>query len=269
SDILGLVLLCLAFLLLASLFSFDKFDLASVRTPPNRPAANWIGPFGASLADRLFFTFGAGAYLLPMLLLGFGLAQFLPFLSYLRRRWPWALLLLLTCSAALDLGTDTAALDKLARGVGSPAAGHLERLSLNINAPSAGGVAGSSLNRYVFGYFGTVGSAVIFFTLYLISLYGLTNFHLGEWLRLAWQRFLAWREQRGNREAVLERKARQLERQAAHLKQQISGGKTRNGRPAKPAREEPEEAPIEPVAADLSPALAGFPEPQVRDLSMP
>ena len=262
SDILGILLLCLACLLFASLFSFDKFDLASVRNPPNRPAANWIGSFGANLGDYLFFWLGAGTYLLPMLLLGFSLAQFLPVLGYLRRRWPWALLLVVTCSGALDLGTDTLALDKLARAVPAPEAGWLERLSLNINAPGAGGVLGLNLNRYVLGYFGGIGSGIIYFTFYLIGLYGLTNFHLGDWFRAVWQRFLLWWAERGQSEHAIARKARKLERQAAKLKRQLSGG-----RPAAPEPDvrEPVE---EPVAADLSAAL-NLPEPTVRDLSQP
>jgi len=35
--------------------------------------------------------------------------------DYLRRKWMWAVLLLLICTAALDLGTDEMALKRLGR----------------------------------------------------------------------------------------------------------------------------------------------------------
>ncbi|MCB1125970.1 MAG: DNA translocase FtsK, partial [Verrucomicrobiae bacterium] len=111
---------------------------------------------------------------------------------------------------------------------------------------------------------------MIYFTFYLISLYGLTNFHLGEWFRAVWQRFLTWWEERGQSESAIARKARKLERQAAKLKRQLSGNRDTKPAPASPEREpEPEPEPLEePVATDLSAAL-NLPEPTVRDLSQP
>ncbi len=262
SDIFGIVLLCLAALLGAAMISFDKFDLAAVHDPPNIPAHNWIGPFGAHLANQLFFVFGAAAYLLPLLLLGFGLAFFVPALRYLRYRWPWGLLLLVTCAGALDLGTNTEALTQLVREAPAPEAGWLEHLSRHLNTAGAGGILGLNLNRYALGYFGSVGSGLICFTLIVICLYGLTNFHLGTWLRAAWRRFQVWREERGDRDQALARKARKLERQAARLKRRLAAGQTEKS-PFKPAPAGPE-----PEAADLSAAL-NLPEPRVRDLSVP
>ena len=75
-DLLGIILFGVALLLFAALFSFDRFDLAANRVPPNDPAHNWIGRFGASMAYWLFLYFGAGAYLLPVLVMGFALATF-------------------------------------------------------------------------------------------------------------------------------------------------------------------------------------------------
>lgn len=262
-DILGLVLLCLAVLLFAALFSFDKHDLPAVMDPPNRPAHNWGGLFGAHVANGLFFAVGASAYLLPMLLLGFGLAQFFTPLRYLRRRWPWALVLMLACSGAMDLWTDPAGLEQLVRGLPGARAGWLEQLSYNLNAPSAGGVLGLTLNRYLIGYFGRLGGDLIYFTLYLIALYGLTNFHLGEWLRGLVARCRQWWANRQLSERALARRARRLERQAAKLKRRLEA-KRAAGKPAE-APPTPVEAP---VAADLAQAL-DLPEPTVRDLSQP
>ena len=69
-------------------------DLSSNTVPPNPVIQNWIGPFGAIVSKGLFFFFGAAAYLVPTICLGFGLAHFIPFLMYLIRSWraqelPW------------------------------------------------------------------------------------------------------------------------------------------------------------------------------------
>src|SRR5688500_16803470 len=85
SDVLGIVLLALAVLLAVSLFSFDRRDLALNTSSPNHPPHNWIGPVGAYGANTLFLVFGAGAYLVPLLLFGVGLAGFFQIMAFLRR----------------------------------------------------------------------------------------------------------------------------------------------------------------------------------------
>ena len=45
-------------------------------------------------------------------------------------------------------------------------------------------VIGDDLNRFFFSYFGTAGATIIFLMLLLISALFLTNFQLGEWLRI-------------------------------------------------------------------------------------
>lgn len=106
NDILGIVLLGLALLLFAALFS-----LTSTTSPTSgiRPSSH-LTTGSASSAPGSVTTCSSRsadpAYLLPVLLLGFGLAQFLGFLGYLRRKWPWAVILALACAGALDLATD-------------------------------------------------------------------------------------------------------------------------------------------------------------------
>ncbi len=260
NDILGILLLGLALLLFAALFSFDKYDLAAVRTPPNDPPHNWVGQFGARMGYSLFFTLGAGAYLLPVLLLGFGLAQFLRALGYLRRKWPWALLLVVTCAGGLDLATDHVALNHLARNPRAMGAGFLEHLALSLHAPGAGGVLGRSLNDYVFGYFGGVGSAILYSCLYLIGLYGLTNFQLGDWARELWARWRAPTEVIPGDDKSLEKRTRELEKEARRLQAELDRTLAQNGKaPAAPAA----------ARAGLGPDLKPVPEPTVRDLSVP
>ncbi len=263
SDILGIILLGLALLLFAALFTFDKHDLAAVRTPPNDPPHNWVGRFGAHAAYSLFFSLGAGAYLVPVFLLGLGLAQFWSVLAYLRRKWLWTLLVLAVCCGALDLATDPAALRRLALEPADPAAGAVERLAFNLNASSAGGILGHTLNEYGLGYFGTAGAAIIYGCLYLIGLYGLSNFQLGDWVRALWARWQAPTPVIPGDEKSLEKRTRELEKEARRLQAELEKARAQNGqdRPGPPAPEPP--------PAGLGPDLLPVPEPTVRDLSVP
>ena len=187
-DIIGVVLIAGAFLLMVSLFSFDRHDLATNVVPPNKNTHNWIGPIGAWTANLLFKGFGATVYLLPMVLLAFGLGYLFQGLAYLRTRWVWAALLFVCCMGLLDLYTDKALLDELATNPKLPVNAFLERIALNMNASSAGGITGLHLNQIIFKHFGTVGATIIFLALYFISLLFLTNFRLGDWLRGLWVR---------------------------------------------------------------------------------
>ncbi len=264
ADIIGIVLVSLSLLLLSALFSYDRKDLAANFVPPNQPAHNWIGGFGAGAADLCFKQFGAAAYLLPVLALGFGLGCFVPALAYLRRRWVWALVLLLTCMGVLDLYTNKDLLERLAKNPSLPGVGFVERLTLNLSAPSAGGFLGAAFNRYGFSYFGKLGATILFATFYLISLYGLTNFHLGDWLR-SWWASRAEADTTPPDEKTLERRARELDKEARRLQDEID----------KASRQPAANPPPPPAAAKrtdkpgLGPDLRPVPEPTVRDLSVP
>jgi S-DNA-T family DNA segregation ATPase FtsK/SpoIIIE len=268
SDIAGILLISAAVLLGAALFSYDKHDLPQHFVAAKHPAPlihNWIGRFGAVTADNLFFYSGAAAYLLPVLLFGFGMGCFFAIWRYLRRRWMWALVLMVVCMGALDLYTDQDVLDELGRGVVTRGVGLLEQLALNINAPSAGGRFGMLLNRHIFGYFGPIGATIVFATFWLISLYGLSNFQLGEWVRAWWQQ-RAEAKREAPDEKALARQAEQLEKEAKRLQAELDKTSRKEGAPAKSAEQAPAAAPPPPgLGADMKPV----PEPTVRDLSVP
>src|SRR2546427_3312952 len=210
ADIIGIVLIAVSVLMLVALFSYDPKDVPANTTDLNETTHNWIGQVGAWLAFALYNVFGAGAYVLPILLLCFGLSYLLQLMAYLHRRWAWAALLLFCCMGLLDL---------------YHTANFLARWQLNHNAISAGGWIGLMMNKYAFGRFGSVGATIIFVTLYLISLLFLTNFELGEWLRELWRRQPA---ERGNdfrgEDRGLERRAKELGRQARNLKGTVIEG---------------------------------------------
>ena len=94
NDVIGIVLGAAALLLMVALLSHDPNDIAANRVPPNYPVQNMGGPAGAWVAQKLFWIFGVGAFMIPVLLLMFGLGYLFQFLSYLQRRWLWGGVLL-------------------------------------------------------------------------------------------------------------------------------------------------------------------------------
>jgi S-DNA-T family DNA segregation ATPase FtsK/SpoIIIE len=231
-DIVGILLIAAALLLLAAQVSFDRYDLEAHRIPANATVHNWIGSAGAHMANALFQVFGAGAFVLPLLLLLFGVGYLFEFFAYLKRRWAWAAVLFVSSLGFFDLYSNW-----------------LETLQQNLNAPSAGGFAGKFLNAALFGYFGKPGATIIFATLYLISLIFLTNFRFGDWLRALFARAPedvepAEGETWTPEEKALARRARELEKEAKKLQEQVA----KSG-----------------LGADLKPV----PAPTVRDLSIP
>ena len=243
SDIIGIVLIATALLLMVAQLSFDRGDVSANKFPPNQTTHNWIGGAGAHIANLLFQCFGGGAFVLPVLLMLFGLGYLFEFLSYLKRRWGWAAVLFVTCLGFFDLYSE-----------------FLETLRQNINAPSAGGYLGKIMNNLVFGHFGRPGATIIFCTFYAVSLIFLTNFQLGPWLRSR----VAPRPREESaedeikdkglspEEKVLARRARDLEKQARKLQEQMD-------------REKPKEREKSGLGADGRPV----PAPTVRDLSVP
>ena len=104
-DSQGLVLILVAVVLAAALISYDRLDLGVNTTEPNTAIRNWMGRFGARVVYELHLVLGFGIWVLPVLLLGFGCASFVPSLAYLRR---WRSLfasvgLVIACVGVLDL----------------------------------------------------------------------------------------------------------------------------------------------------------------------
>ncbi len=235
SDIIGIVLIALGLLLLLAQLSFDRYDLAANKVPSNQTIHNWVGTAGAHGANVLFQAFGAGAFVLPILLLVFGAGYLFEFFAYLQRRRIWATVLFFACLGFFDLYSS-----------------FFETLRVNINAPGAGGYAGKVMNDLVFGHLGKPGATIIYATFYLISLIFLTNFRLGDWLRAFIKREpLAeaaeappgddWTPE----EKALAKRAKDLEKQARKLQDQVEKSSG--------------------LGADLKPV----PAPTVRDLSVP
>jgi DNA segregation ATPase FtsK/SpoIIIE, S-DNA-T family len=233
-DIIGVVLLVLALLLFLAQVSFSPHDLSYLSNPPNHPVHNWIGTIGANLAFVMFFLLGLAAYILPCLLVIFGLSRLMDAMAHLRRHNWWSaacgFALLVSLTGLLHLWRSHA----------------VER----IGASSAGGFLGmmtyGQTTRYDFGLslIGPTGATITYLALGGISLLFLTKFELGAWLNRLWERRAS--SEADAQEAALERRARDLEKQARKLQDQVD--KSAGG-----------------IGADLKPV----PEPTVRDLSIP
>ena len=242
-DIVGIILLGLTALLCVALFSYDWRDVSAnyVSSTPH-PTHNWIGPFGAWIAYGCFLGIGFAAYLLPITFGVLGLGCFWERLSFLRRRWPWVVLLLACCVGLMDLFRS-----------------RLQNPGQSQNT-TPGGVLGMGLNNGLFErWFGTSGAAILYLMLYLISLLFLTNFQLSYWIRTLMATEAGEDEALSAEERALQRRAEDLAKQASEIKEQLE----KNGRGAKEAQTKPEEKTG--LGADLQPV----PEPTVRDLSVP
>jgi DNA segregation ATPase FtsK/SpoIIIE, S-DNA-T family len=202
ADIVGIALASLALLLFVALVSYDPHDVSATTTTPNPIVHNWIGLAGAWTGWLTFFLFGAAAYLVPILIGCFGLSYLFQSMDYFHRHWIWSGLLLLCCTGWLDIYQHTQL---------------LATFTANVKAPSAGGYVGLMLNRLVFGHFGDLGATLIYLTVYLISLFYLTNFRLGQWLRDLWQHRLVTANGLLNaQERLLKKRAREIERKPAN-----------------------------------------------------
>jgi len=239
NDVIGIALLAGALLLLVAQFSFDRYDLSFFSTSAHHQTHNWIGSLGAHVAYGFFFIFGITAYIIPFLLAAFGIGYVCSFLSCLRERLRWfgfwSIVLIFSLSGLLDR------MDGL-----------FKALRDNIDVPSAGGLLGKTLfdfklfgDDWGFWMFGSIGATIVYLALCFISLLFLTNFKLGGWIRALLQKNPAEVEsEKSGDEAILERRARELEKQAQKLQEEVA----RSG-----------------LGADGLPV----PEPTVRDLSVP
>lgn len=244
-DVIGIALLTLALLLLVAQFSFDRYDLKSVRVPANKEVHNWIGGLGAYLAWFSFLAFGIAAYVLPWISAVFGVAYLTNKLGYLRERLRWCLLwtsvLFVSLTGLLHLASNI---------------NLIKDWTTFIHANYSGGWLGfltyGRLNQYDYGFvlIGPIGGPIVYAALGLIAMLFLTNFRLGGWIRVLLSKETSGAasvpEFKSDEEINLEKRAKELEKQRRKLEEEVE--KSSSG-----------------LGADLQPV----PEPTVRDLSVP
>lgn len=266
ADFWGLILIGVALVLFAALFSYDRLDLAQNTTEPNRAVHNLAGRVGAWVAYQFLLYVGVGAWIVPVLMVGFGIASFVPSLIYLRN---WR-------SFAASVGLLVACIGVLAM---------CEKWIPGLNArrdtgPGPGGMLGHLINdRGIEFALGRVGAGFVYVVLYLLSLLFLTDYQLLGWIRSAFHREpKSPDEVLAAEEAALEKRAKALEKRARELARQEEAESSTPEPAAKPAKATkpkpaaptaPDEAPAPPVPAAVGADLKPFPEPTIRDLSVP
>jgi S-DNA-T family DNA segregation ATPase FtsK/SpoIIIE len=159
-QVIGFLWLSLYIVTFLSLLSYDPGDLGFNSYPPNPNPSNFIGDVGAGLAGMLYFGFGFGAYLFPLLALCCCVASFLG----LEIKWTWKPIWLL-----LFLASSCALLDLQHLG-----GWHLIQRQANIDSP--GGLLGGYIIYLTVPYaLGNVGAGVLFATVFGISAIYLFN----------------------------------------------------------------------------------------------
>ena len=248
---IGILMIAFSILYLLSLLSYDPADPPLNSGDSANGYHNMIGPVGAYLSYISFIGIGFAAYMMPLLLLMFGLAFLHPFFSYLRNSWKEPVAALVYTLALMGL---------------------LQELDVNFNLDfwakgfHLGGVVSDIAIYPVFHTFGTAGAIIIYSALLLASLYYLTNIQpLELWARLVdfWE---DWQDRRANAsfaadassapsEKKLKRKAKRLDKALDKQKKAIEKeiGKTTDELEA-----------AQGLGADLKPV----PEPTIRDLSV-
>src|SRR6184192_3766172 len=165
NEVVAIVLLGVGTLLFLALISYNPKDLPSwvpwsYLSPPNRPAQNFIGPFGAILAGFCYLTLGAASYFLAGVLLFFGAGKLFHANLRLIVRLPWIVLFIASGACLLQLQTS-----------------HLRgwRLAFNIQGPGGwvGYVVGKTL---LLTSMGKIGSIILLSGIYVASLILMTGF---------------------------------------------------------------------------------------------
>lgn len=171
---MGVGLATMGLLLLVAQWSFDRYDLAVHRDPPNQPVQNLAGPVGAYLANAAFFLLGLMAFFLPPALLLMAASVWWSALDHLRRRWPWFFVWFLSGAGLLHMANQWPLLRTWRQFLG---------------APSVGGCLGAFSYDWFFWMLGSVGAVIAYGALYIISLGYLSNFHLADWVAAVWAHF--------------------------------------------------------------------------------
>jgi DNA segregation ATPase FtsK/SpoIIIE, S-DNA-T family len=164
NEVFALLLLGAGTLLFLALISYAPKDLPSWVpfshiSPPNRPAQNFIGPFGAIIAGFSYLMIGAASYLLAVVLLGFGGAKLFNTRLRVMPRVVWIVFFIVSGACLLQLQTQ-----------------HLQgwRTAFNIQGP--GGWVGYALGKKLLQtWMGGVGSVILLTGVYVSSLILMTG----------------------------------------------------------------------------------------------
>lgn len=164
NEVFALILLIVGALLFLALISYTPKDVPSwvwfsQVSSPNRPAQNFIGPFGAIIAGFSYMMIGAASYLLAVVLLGFGGAKLFSSRLRVTPRSGWIVLFIVSGACLLQLQTS-----------------HLQGWRTLFNIPGPGGWLGYVIGKKILlTWMGGVGSLILLTGVYLSSLILMTG----------------------------------------------------------------------------------------------
>lgn len=266
-EVLSLVLLGAGTLYFLALISYSPADVPSwfplsSHAGARGPVLNFIGRLGAIVACCSYAFLGAGSYLVTALLLGYGGAKLLNPETRAGLRGLWSIAFVFSGAALLHL---------------------LPWPVLNIdrlNIAGQGGWVGKWVGEFIFrNTVGIVGSVLILFLLYLVSLIYLTGVHplhaarqVAAIPRNLRAKYFAWQMSRANEQEKLQLEVERMERERRKLEKAL----TKKGA-VPPAESEVVIRAPKPAATAPAPALTltaeeaepPRPAPQIIDSSLP
>ncbi|MFN2622858.1 MAG: DNA translocase FtsK [Chthoniobacterales bacterium] len=164
NEVFALILLGVGTLLFLALISYTPKDVPSwiwfsQVSSPNKPAQNFIGPFGAIIAGFSYMMLGAASYLLAVVLLGFGGAKLFNPKLRVAPRIGWIVLFVVSGACLLQLQTS-----------------HLQGWRTLFNIPGPGGWIGYFIGKKMLHtWMGGVGSLILLTGIYVSSLILMTG----------------------------------------------------------------------------------------------
>jgi S-DNA-T family DNA segregation ATPase FtsK/SpoIIIE len=164
NEVFALILLGVGTLLFLALISYTPKDVPSwiwfsQVSSPNKPAQNFIGPFGAIIAGFSYLMLGAASYLFAVVLLGFGGAKLFHSKLRVTPRTGWIVLFIVSGACLLQLQTQ-----------------HLQGWRTLFNIPGPGGWIGYVIGKkLLLTWMGGVGSMILLAGIYVSSLILMTG----------------------------------------------------------------------------------------------
>ncbi len=251
NEVFALILLGVGTLLFLALISYTPKDVPSwiwfsQVSSPNRPAQNFIGPFGAIIAGFSYMMMGAASYLLAVVLLGFGGAKLFNPRLRVAPRIGWIVLFIVSGACLLQLQTT-----------------HLQGWRTLFNIPGPGGWIGYFIGKkMLLTWMGSVGSLILLTGIYvsaLILMTGLRPIHIVRQsvagTRQAAVALREWRLKQRLRKSDLKERLAISQQELAKQQRVIEKQLKKKGAPVP-----------EPAAAVIPPEeLANRPKPKVVD----
>ncbi|MGB1258622.1 MAG: DNA translocase FtsK [Akkermansiaceae bacterium] len=272
NEVLGILLCGGALLLLMSLVSYTPNDLPKLPffsgegESSQGGSSNWIGPVGTFLGYVFLSGFGAAAYMIPIAMLWMGVAKLIFDARVSWRTWAGCLVFILSATALL------AVQNIMLQGWADA----------NGLAKGPGGWVGFALGTSLLEKFlAKPGAIIILICVYLVSLILLTGLHPIEFCRVAFQHFIAWKNNRREQKEAAEEKLSAREQRRIERDNRLAEARdNRNAEPEEkpaPAKKRTRKKKAEPAAADKAEEtpeepqqelpLKEVPTPQIIDAS--